>query len=92
MSDQLIGRRLRWTRETMEPSIEKLLTVMQTETDPKRWRAYEAGEVPLPHDVAEEFAHRFYVTTEFLYQGRTDGVHPLVLQELLKAHPEVRPH
>jgi len=83
------AERLRWSREVLEASIDKAARLMGIGAT--LWEAYENGSTPLPLEVAREFSLRFFVSLDFLYDGRTEGVHPLILAELVKQHPELIP-
>jgi hypothetical protein len=82
-----VGDRLRWARETQEPWLNSCAEVMNIE--PSLWAEYEAGTALLPWPVAEEFAHRFSVSVDYLFVGALDGIAPLLRNVLLQAHPEL---
>ena len=86
-----LGLRLRWARETQEPSLE--IAAHWMSVTPDQWRRYEEDLDPLPVAKAQEFAHRFSVTLDFLYQGRLAGMKdhsPWVFAELVRQHPELQ--
>ena len=85
-----LGLRLQWARQVFEPILETCAHVMGV--PPVQWRRYEEDVDPLPLGKAQEFAHRFKVTLDFLYRGSLAGLRqlaPAVLDELLRQHPEL---
>jgi transcriptional regulator with XRE-family HTH domain len=82
------GMRLRWVRELLEPSIEKIAHVMRV--SPDRWQRYEDGVIPIPVRIAIDAAVRFGITLDYLYLGVIgDGLEPKLRQVLLAHHPEL---
>jgi len=82
------GDRLRWAREITCASSAEAARVMSTATD--LWVAYESGRIPIPLSVAQEFAHRFSVSLDFLYFGRMEGVLPRMRDVLLERRPQLQ--
>ena len=81
------GDRLRWARETQEPSLEEAAAVMGVPA--QLWTKYEENQRKPPIEKMEEFAHRFSVSLDYLYRGQLVGIHEDVLSVLLKRHPEL---
>lgn len=82
-----VGQRLRWARETQEPSADTCAAFMRIAA--ADWVRYERDDLSLPLEVAREFAHRFSVTLDYLYDGRLIGVAPVVEQALVDKHPQL---
>jgi transcriptional regulator with XRE-family HTH domain len=80
-----VGQRLRWARETQEPNATICAEVMRTPL--ATWLQYERDQLALPLEVAREFAHRFSVSLDYLYEGRLSGVAPAVEAALVEQHP-----
>lgn len=80
-----VGQRLRWARETQEPRVNACAEVMRIPL--AIWIRYERDEVALPLEVAREFAHRFSVSLDYLYEGRLTGVAPAVEEALVALYP-----
>lgn len=80
-----VGQRLRWARETQEPMVNACAEVMRLPL--VTWLRYERDEVLLPLEVAREFAHRFSVSLDYLYEGRLVGVAPAVEAALVELYP-----
>lgn len=81
------GQRLRWARETQEPSLEEAAGVMGVPA--QLWDKYEENQKKPSIEKMEEFAHRFSVSLDYLYRGQLVGIHDDVLAVLLKRHPEL---
>jgi transcriptional regulator with XRE-family HTH domain len=81
------GDRLRWAREILEPNAAAAAQVMLVSIP--LWNAYEAGQTPIPLTVAQEFARRFQVSLDYLYEGRLEGVTPRMRDALLAQHPQL---
>lgn len=80
-----VGQRLRWARETQEPNVNVCAEVMRLPL--VTWLRYERDELSLPLEVAREFAHRFSVSLDYLYEGRLVGVAPAVEAALVELYP-----
>jgi transcriptional regulator with XRE-family HTH domain len=81
------GDRLRWAREILEPNLAVAAQVMMTSIP--LWTAYEAGDTPIPLTVAQEFAKRFQVSLDYLYEGRLEGVTPRMRDALVAQQPQL---
>jgi transcriptional regulator with XRE-family HTH domain len=80
-----VGQRLRWARETQEPRVNACAELMRVPL--VTWLRYERDETVLPLEVAREFAHRFSVSLDYLYEGRLTGVAPAVEEALVALYP-----
>ena len=83
-----VGKRLRWVREIVVPSITECADLMSLPLE--LWIRYERDAEPLPLAVATEFAHRFAVSLDYLYRGELQRIAPALRAELLRRHPELR--
>jgi transcriptional regulator with XRE-family HTH domain len=81
------GDRLRWAREITCPSSTEAARVMSVPID--LWVAYESGRSEIPLSVAQEFAHRFSVSLDYLYEGKLEGVAPRMRDALLERRPQL---
>lgn len=82
------GDRLRWAREILAPSGPAEAAQLMLVSIPL-WNAYEAGQTPIPLTVAQEFARRFQVSLDYLYEGRLEGVTPRMRDDLLARRPQL---
>jgi len=80
--------RLRFARETQaKNAIARVARMMRIPL--ATWRLYERGTLALPLPVAEEFAHRFSVSLDYLYRGELGNIAATVREKLLAEHPEL---
>lgn len=81
------GDRLRWAREITHASSVEAALAMSVPID--QWVAYESGRTPIPLEVAQQFAHRFSVSLDYLYAGKMEGVFPQTRDALLARRPQL---
>jgi transcriptional regulator with XRE-family HTH domain len=81
------GDRLRRAREILEPNAAVAAQVMLVSIP--LWNAYESGQTPIPLAVAQEFARRFQVSLDYLYEGRLEGVTPRMRDALVAQRPQL---
>lgn len=85
--DITLADRLRWTRSLLAP--EGPREVAATMRVPlETWIAWENGLTRPPVEKMREFAHRFRVTLNFLYEGQINdpGIDPEVKAALVSRH------
>lgn len=79
--------RLRIRRQLWGDDLTKFAAIMGVSRE--TWLDYERGNVPPPVELMAEFCHRFGVSLDFLYLGRSNGVAVPVLNGLREAYPDL---
>lgn len=84
---RLIGQRLKWLREAMNASQQELadhVGVHQT-----MWSLYEKGKRSPDQYTMVRMAGKLKISTEYLLEGRLEGVDRDLAIRLAAAHPEL---
>jgi transcriptional regulator with XRE-family HTH domain len=81
-----IGARLRCIREVFYGPHRQHMA-RRLNVKPAEWAAWETGHEEPPVHRMREFAHRFFVTLDFVYSGDMSGINGELREDLLRLYP-----